>query len=76
MNTARLRRDIDTGKTGDRSPGLDPATVPLGTGGAHLEDTTPSDNKSGGVATVVACLAAGAVLATALIACVWAFVSR
>jgi hypothetical protein len=31
MNTARLRADIDAGKTGDKIPGADPAAAPLGT---------------------------------------------
>jgi hypothetical protein len=31
MNTARLRADIDAGKTGDKTPGEDPAAAPLGT---------------------------------------------
>ncbi len=31
MNVTRLRRDIDAGRTGDKSPGMDPATAPLGT---------------------------------------------
>jgi hypothetical protein len=31
MNVSRLRADIDSGKTGDKTPGLDPAAAPLGT---------------------------------------------
>ena len=31
MDTSRLRTDIDRGRTGDKSPGLDPAVAPLGT---------------------------------------------
>jgi hypothetical protein len=31
MNTSRLRADIDAGKTGDKTPGEDPAAAPLGT---------------------------------------------
>lgn len=31
MNTARLRADLDAGKTGDKTPGEDPAAAPLGT---------------------------------------------
>jgi hypothetical protein len=31
MNMARLRADIDAGKTGDKTPGEDPAAAPLGT---------------------------------------------
>jgi hypothetical protein len=31
MNVMRLRADIDSGKTGDKSPGLDLAAAPLGT---------------------------------------------
>ena len=31
MNTARLRADIDAGRTGDKRPGEDPAAAPLGT---------------------------------------------
>ena len=29
--TEQLRRDIDSGRTGDKAPGLDPAAAPLGT---------------------------------------------
>ena len=31
MTVERLRRDIDAGRTGDKSPGSDPAAAPLGT---------------------------------------------
>ncbi len=31
MNVARLRADTDAGKTGDKTPGIDPAAAPLGT---------------------------------------------
>ena len=31
MTVERLRRDIDAGRTGDKSPGPDPAAAPLGT---------------------------------------------
>ncbi|MFZ5779947.1 MAG: hypothetical protein ACOY4R_07035 [Pseudomonadota bacterium] len=31
MNVTRLRSDIDAGKTGDKTPGIDPAAAPLGT---------------------------------------------
>ena len=31
MSTARLRADIDAGKTGDKSAGFDAAAAPLGT---------------------------------------------
>jgi hypothetical protein len=31
MNVTKLRRDIDAGRTGDKSPGMDSATAPLGT---------------------------------------------
>lgn len=31
MTVEWLRRDIDAGRTGDKSPGSDPATAPLGT---------------------------------------------
>lgn len=30
-NSAQLRGDIDAGRTGDKSPGSDPAAAPLGT---------------------------------------------
>jgi hypothetical protein len=30
-NAARLRADIDSGRTGDKVPGADPAAAPLGT---------------------------------------------
>jgi hypothetical protein len=31
MNVTKLRRDIDAGRTADKSPGIDPAAAPLGT---------------------------------------------
>ena len=31
MTVEQLRRDIDAGRTGDKSPGSDPAAAPLGT---------------------------------------------
>ena len=31
MALSRLRRDIDAGRTGDKSTGVDPAAAPLGT---------------------------------------------
>jgi len=31
MNVARLRSDIDGGRTGDKTSGIDPAAAPLGT---------------------------------------------
>jgi hypothetical protein len=30
-NVTHLRRDIDSGRTGDKAPGFDPAAAPLGT---------------------------------------------
>jgi hypothetical protein len=109
MNTARLRQDIDAGKTADKSPGVDIAAAPLGTdeeaagtpvppafaewvragearpdgeamsrqhGTPAFEDTTPSGNRSGGAGMAVGWLGVGTVLALALVACIWALVSR
>lgn len=39
--SAQLRDDIDSGRTGDKTPGLDPAAAPLGTD-AEAAGTPPS----------------------------------
>ncbi|HYD87023.1 MAG TPA: hypothetical protein VEA80_06090 [Vitreimonas sp.] len=41
--SAQLRGDIDSGRTGDKAPGLDPAAAPLGT-----------DEEAGGAAPTAA----------------------
>ena len=43
MNVMRLRADIDSGKTGDKSPGLDPAAAPLGTDDEAAGTPVPND---------------------------------
>lgn len=43
MNVIRLRADIDSGKTGDKSPGLDPAAAPLGTDDEAAGTPVPHD---------------------------------
>lgn len=41
-NTSRLRRDIDSGKTGDKVDFPDPAAAPLGTDAEAGDDTSRS----------------------------------
>ena len=43
MNVMRLRADIDSGKTDDKSPGLDPAAAPLGTDDEAAGTPVPHD---------------------------------
>ena len=43
MNVSRLRADIDSGKTGDKSPGHDPAAAPLGTDDEAAGTPVPRD---------------------------------
>ena len=47
MNVMRLRADIDSGKTGDKSPGLDPAAAPLGTDDEAAGTPVPDDIAEG-----------------------------
>ena len=43
MNVSRLRADIDRGRTGDKTPGHDPAAAPLGTDDEAAGTPVPSD---------------------------------
>ena len=43
MNVSRLRADIDSGRTGDKTPGHDPAAAPLGTDDEAAGTPVPSD---------------------------------
>ena len=43
MNVSRLRDDIDRGRTGDKTPGHDPAAAPLGTDDEAAGTPVPND---------------------------------
>ena len=43
MNVSRLRADIDRGRTGDKTPGHDPAAAPLGTDDEAAGTPMPND---------------------------------
>jgi len=43
MNVSRLRADVDSGRTGDKTPGHDPAAAPLGTDEEAAGTPVPSD---------------------------------